>query len=192
MRIFITGGCKNGKSSCAQRIAFKQKTHLNPLYYIATMTASDDEDRKRIERHRKEREGLGFITIEQPNGIENILEQRDHRGSFLLDSLTALLANEMFSASGSFDENAHERIAAGMLKILSCIQNIVIVSDYIYSGALIYDMFTEAYRKTLAALDKLAAKNCDAVLEAAYTQIIAHKGGDLLKNAFDGVLCEIH
>ena len=183
MKVFISGGCKNGKSTYALALAKRQP---GPLYYIATMNAADREDDERIAKHRREREGLGFITLEQPRCIENILEKCDHDGSFLLDSLTALLANEMFSSQvGSenvenvFDTGACERISSGLIKILSKIRRIVIVSDYIYSDAILFDPLTEEYRKSLAAIDRLAAKHCGVVLEAAYAQLIAHKGGNI-------------
>ena len=177
MRIFISGGCKNGKSTYGQKLAKRQQS--GSLYYIATMAAAGHEDEERIAKHRREREGLGFITIEQPRGIESILEKCDRAGSFLLDSLTALLANEMFSTLDVVDSNAYKRIAGGLTQVLNQIQHIVIVSDYIYSDAILYDPLTEEYRKSLAALDRLAAKHCDVVLEAAYAQIIVHKGGDI-------------
>lgn len=180
MRIFISGGCKNGKSTYAQQMAKKQSSASRPLYYIATMSATDKEDEERIIKHQAERDGWGFTTIEQPRKIEEILDKHDCEGSFLLDSLTALLANEMFSATGDFDGSACERIAAGLEKVLNRVQNIVIVSDYIYSDAHIYESLTEEYRKSLAVLDRLAAQHCDAVLEVSYTQIITHKGRDLL------------
>ena len=49
---------------------------------------------------------------------------------------------------------------------------------------MLYDPITESYRKSLASLDRLAAGLCDVVLEAAYTQIIVHKGGDAFKERF--------
>jgi len=173
MRIFISGGCKNGKSTYAQKLAKMQQN--GKLYYIATMQATDNEDDERIIRHIEERFGWGFTTIEQPRNIEKILEKCDPGGSFLLDSLTALLANEMFAPSG-VDESAYKRVASQLLSVIHAIPNIVIVSDYIYSDAMLYDPLTEAYRKSLATLDRLAATHCDTVLEAAYTQIIVHKG----------------
>ena len=172
MRVFISGGCKNGKSTYAQNYAHAQG---EPLYYIATMDAVDHEDVERIRRHRAERVGMGFITIEQPTRIEEVLEKCDVQGSFLLDSLTALLANEMFSSSGSVDESACKRVADGVVKVLERVRNIVIVSDYIYSDAMLYDPLTQRYRKDLAHLDRVAAQYSDAVLEIAYTQIITHK-----------------
>jgi len=177
MRIFISGGCKNGKSYYAQRLAKGQAS--GPLYYVATMTSADSEDDARIKRHLADRDGWGFITVEQPNDIQNILRGCDHAGSFLLDSLTALLANEMFPRNGNINENAAQKISGELAQAIQSLENIVIVSDYIYSDALHFDPLTELYRKSLAVLDRLAAKHCDVVLEAAYTSITAHKGEEL-------------
>ena len=184
MRVFISGGCKNGKSYYAQHLA-KDQQGGQSLYYIATMNAVDQEDDVRITRHREERLGWGFTTIEQGRRIEGILQQCDPNGSFLLDSLTALLANEMFPPETPMqvDEHASGRIAGGLLQVLDGISNIVIVSDYIYSDALVFDPLTELYRKSLASLDCLAAKHCDVVLEVCYTQIIVHKGKELFSCA---------
>ena len=172
MRVFISGGCKNGKSYHAQRMAKEQPAR--PLYYIATMAPADSEDDERIKRHRREREGWGFETIEQPGRIEEILHKCDPGGSFLLDSLTALLAGEMFPQSGGVDAEAAGRIAKGLSDVICGIENIVIVSDYIYCDAGIYDPLTEKYRKSLAMLDRMAARGCDTVLEIAYSGVIVH------------------
>ena len=185
MKIFISGGCKNGKSYYAQRYAKRSVQCLakarqtGPLYYIATMKSADPEDDERIVRHRRERDGWGFTTIEQFFDIEKILENCDHNGSFLLDSLTALLANEMFPPSGDINEHAAQKIKGALLRITNNVKNIVIVSDYIYSDALLYDPLTEKYRKSLAEIDRAVAGNCDIVLEAAYTNMVVHKGKDL-------------
>lgn len=179
MRVFISGGCKNGKSTYAQMLA-KRQAASTPLYYIATMVSADHEDTARILRHQQEREGWGFTTVEQPTDITAILDTCDPSGSFLLDSTTALLANEMFTTLGTCDDTAFDRLAQDLTCILDRVHNIVIVSDYIYSDAMQYDSFTEEYRRHLGALDCLLAAKCDVVLEAAYTQIITHKGAGLI------------
>ncbi|MCL2704245.1 MAG: bifunctional adenosylcobinamide kinase/adenosylcobinamide-phosphate guanylyltransferase [Defluviitaleaceae bacterium] len=175
MRIFVSGGCKNGKSFYAQHLAKAQ--NMGFLYYVATMKPVDSEDDERIVRHRAERENWGFLTIEQPVCIEEILNKSDSRGSFLLDSVTALLANEMFLPDGSVNENAADKIINGFSQLLKNIEDIVIVSDYIYSDAVIYDPLTEKYRESLAGIDKYLAKLCDVVIEVAFTNVIIHKGG---------------
>ena len=185
MRIFISGGCKNGKSYCAQRIAKAQQKDL--LYYIATMRSVDTEDDERIMRHRRERRGWEFLTIEQPDNIENILKKCGCGGSFLLDSLTALLANEMFLPDGTVNENAAKKITDGLSQIAANIKNIVIVSDYIYSDAFIYDELTEKYRRSLAEIDCVAIKNCDVALEVAYTNVIIHKGKEIFGEIYEKI-----
>ncbi|MCL2140423.1 MAG: bifunctional adenosylcobinamide kinase/adenosylcobinamide-phosphate guanylyltransferase [Dehalococcoidia bacterium] len=174
MRIFISGGCKNGKSYHAERLAVNQA--LRPLYYIATMRALDDDDRARIVRHQNERAGKGFITLQQSRSISQILTNCDCRGSFLIDSLTALLASEMFTAGGKVDRQAGNKIIEEIQLIIERIENIVLVSDYIYSDTLSYDLLSEAYRKALAAIDRCVAGLCDTVLEVSYSQLTVHKG----------------
>jgi len=196
MKIFISGGCKNGKSYLAQSIARaqnlaqSQKTALthdaaqpaaSGLYYVATMRPYDSEDHERIARHRKEREGCGFTTIEQPYDIEKILDICGSGDSVLLDSLTALLANEMFLPDNCVNVHANEKINAALLQITAQLDNIVIVSDYIYGDAQQFDELTENYMKSLAMIDKTAATNCDVVLEACYTNIVVHKGKEMFE-----------
>ena len=185
MKIFISGGCKNGKSYYAEHLAKAQSENL--LYYIATMKPADNEDNERIERHRRERDGYGWTTIEQHADIEVILDKCDHSGSFLLDSLTALLANEMFLPDGSVNEWASEKITKGLSFVINNIKNIVIVSDYIYSDAKLYDAFTEEYRKSLAEIDREAARLCDIVLEASFANIIVHKEGEAFIAAYNKI-----
>ncbi|MCL2366194.1 MAG: bifunctional adenosylcobinamide kinase/adenosylcobinamide-phosphate guanylyltransferase [Oscillospiraceae bacterium] len=186
MKVFVSGGCKNGKSFYAQRLA-KDAAHIDggislPLYYIATMRPVDSEDDARIARHIDERDGWGFATVEQYERIEEILLKCDCGGSFLLDSLTALLAEEMFRPDGRVDEQAAVRIVQGLTEILDSVSNIVIVSDYIYSDAAVFDPLTELYRKSLAMIDRVAAEMCDVVLEVAYAGVTVHKGKDVFRH----------
>ena len=175
MSVYISGGCKNGKSYYAQHIA---KALGEPLYYLATMIPCDEEDRARIRRHIAERDGWGFETIECGYDILSALETADCRGAFLLDSVTALLSNEMFRADGSFDAESPVRVAAALTEFVKRAPNTVLVSDYIYSEAALYPPMVEAYREGLAYIDKALAKVCEYVLEAVNGNIIVHKGDE--------------
>ena len=172
MSTYISGGCKNGKSVYAQRVA---KAGGTPLYYIATMIPHDHEDLARIRRHREERAGWGFETLECGRDILACLEGVDVRGAFLLDSVTALLSNEMFTDAG-MDEAAPERIADALEAFVRRAPNTVLVSDFIFSDAMLYDAWTEAYRQGLATVDRRLAKACDNVIEVVSGQFIVHKG----------------
>ena len=99
----------------------------------------------------------------------------DRDGVFLLDSVTALLANAMFGM-GDFDEHAAEKVSEDLLRFAELSCNVVFVSDYIYSEARIFDDFTESYRRGLALIDRALANKCELVCEVICGNVIAHKG----------------
>ena len=122
MRVFFCGGCKNGKSTLAERTV-KALAGDGPLYYIATMIPHDEEDRARIRRHVAQRAGMGFITLEQGRNILGCLDKAGPEGAFLLDSVTALLSNEMFLPDGGFDPDAGDRVGAELRELASRAKN---------------------------------------------------------------------
>ncbi|MEG0157349.1 MAG: bifunctional adenosylcobinamide kinase/adenosylcobinamide-phosphate guanylyltransferase, partial [Anaerovoracaceae bacterium] len=148
MNTLISGGCKNGKSYYAQELAKDRATAAGvPLYYLATMDPRDEEDRLRIARHIEERAGWGFVTIEEPYRISNCLSVVETKGIFLLDSVTALLANVMFGKGRN--ESAVEEVAEDLLFFAEKTGGTIFVSDFIYGDGVAYDASTEAYRKGL-------------------------------------------
>ncbi|MBP5780131.1 MAG: bifunctional adenosylcobinamide kinase/adenosylcobinamide-phosphate guanylyltransferase [Clostridia bacterium] len=178
MNVLISGGCKNGKTAFAQEIALKL-SGSGRRYYVATMLAYDDEDPARIDRHINDNAVLRFETIEQPRNIAACLDREGPDGTFLVDSVTALLLNEMFPDidATEADPDAVSRCRDGLLGITANAGNAIFVSDYIYSDAARYDAFTENYRSSLAAIDRALAEACDTVIELCAGNVIFHKGG---------------
>ena len=174
MKVFFSGGCKNGKSTLAER-TIKALAGNGPLYYIATMIPHDEEDRERIRRHVASRAGMGFITLEQGTDVLRCLENADPEGAFLLDSVTALLSNEMWP-DGGYDPDAGERTAQQLRELTRRAKNIVFVSDFIYADAGRYDEDTERYRHALAMCDHALARECDTVVEVVSTNPVIYKG----------------
>lgn len=177
MIVLITGGCKNGKSNRAQDLAvsFSQK-QKGKLYYVATMISTGVEDDERIKKHVENRKDLGFDTIELKYRIEDLAEvirKDENPPAFLVDSLTALLANEMFrtDAKGNFyvDHDAAGRVQKGLGILIDECQksgaSIVFVSDGIYSDSIIYGDETIEYQRGLAQLEQLISKRADEVME---------------------------
>ncbi len=175
MTVFISGGCKNGKSTLAERVS-RALAGNGPLYYIATMIPHDEEDEARIRRHVAERDGMGFITLEQGTDILGCLDRADRGGAFLLDSVTALLSNEMFRPGGVMDAGAGERVAEELRRFALSCGNAVFVSDFIYADAGRYDEYTETYRRGLALCDAALARTCDTVVEVCSSCYTLHKG----------------
>lgn len=175
MTVFLSGGAKNGKSSLAQDLAVRLSGD-GPRYYVATMIPVDEEDRQRIRNHVADRAGLGFRTVECGRNILSCLDEVDRNGTFLLDSVTALLMNEMFRENG-IDKDAGSRCAGELAAFARSVKNAVIVSDAIYTDAARYDEITELYRSALAAADRSVAEACDTVIEMVAGQPVIYKGG---------------
>ena len=89
----ITGGSGSGKSAWGESwIAGEAKGR--PLIYIATMRPGGEEAKRRILRHRRQRAGRGFQTVECPEDLEKL---KIPAGSgVLLECRSNLAANELY------------------------------------------------------------------------------------------------
>jgi len=88
--IFITGGCRSGKSRYA--LDYVNQHFLKKLY-LATCEALDEEMAQRIEQHKKMR-GPEWRTIEEPVEIvDKIRQYGDKVEVILLDCITLWLSN---------------------------------------------------------------------------------------------------
>ena len=172
MTYFISGGAKNGKSTLAQDIAVALG---GKRYYVATMISTGAEDDERIRRHIADRAGLGFETVEC---FKNILSVADPEGTFLVDSVTALIQNSLFPMEKNYalDLDAANRCADELVEFAHIVRHAVFVSDYIYSDAEAFSESTEMYRKCLADIDRRLAAVCDTVIEVSSGQHTVHKG----------------
>lgn len=97
MMYLIIGGSGSGKSAYAEELLFSLPD-AGKKYYIATMQVCDEESRRRVQKHRKQREGKRFDTIEQPVHVSGALTQMDAgKKSAMLECVSNLVANEMFA-----------------------------------------------------------------------------------------------
>ena len=177
MKAFISGGAKNGKTTLGQDLAVYLAAG-EKHYYVATMISADAEDDERIRRHIADRAGLDFETIECPRRILSCLDTADRNGVFLLDSVTALLLNELYPTptASEPDPDGALRCRQELLELCDRVENAVFVSDYIYADGIAYDAYTENYRRSLAWIDRALAARCDTVLEVMSGNILLHKG----------------
>ena len=174
MTYFLSCGSKSGKSMLAQRIA---KSLPAPHYYLATLRPTDEEDLAIVARHLKERDGWGFETIECERGILSALDLAQENGTFLLDSVTALLANEMFRPDGSVDASAGERLAENLVRFAALAEHVVFVADFVFSDGRDYGELTELYKKALGHVGLKLAEACGNVAELSASIPVWYKGG---------------
>jgi len=96
--VLISGSNNSGKSVYAEQLIARTS---GSRYYIATMRPCTEDNHRRIEKHRAQRKGLGFETLECPCQIGDAPISAD--GVVLLEDVSNLLANAMFEKGGSVD-----------------------------------------------------------------------------------------
>src|SRR5947207_15991618 len=115
--IFISGGVRSGKSSLAEKLAIKIASEEGGrLHYIATGVTFDKEMKERIKKHQQDRKTAKYqwIITEQSTNIGAIADRFNSRDILLLDCVTTLLNNELFSSEHRWDppflESIREKI----------------------------------------------------------------------------------
>ena len=177
MTALIVGGSKSGKSSLAQEIAVSL-AGTGPLYYLATMVPRDGEDLARIARHLEDRAGMGFATVEQGKNLPGCLARANREGTFLLDSVTALLTNEFFPPEKNYapDDHAGQRVGDDILSLARQVRHLVVVADDLFRDAARYDGTTESYRQALGGILCRLAEEAELVVEMTMGNPVVHKG----------------
>ena len=140
--------------------------------YIATMYPFDEESRKRVQRHRKMRQGKGFETVECYTGLDKI--RLPENCTVLLECMSNLVANEMFQEEGAH-ENTVEAVLKGVRHIREQAGNLVIVTNEIFSEAADYQGETELYQEYLGQINQKIAEIADQVVEVVYGIPVYHK-----------------
>ena len=163
MKCLVLGGSKSGKSYFSQETAKRLSQNGGGLFYLATMNPVDSEDQRRIARHRAERAGWGFETLEYPRRITDAAKRLDSSSVLLLDSVTSLLTNEMF-AEMKIRIGVENSIFDDISAVADRTGDIVLVSDLLFSDALFYDKATEGFRRGLGHLNQRLAELCDTVV----------------------------
>ena len=87
----VFGPNGSGKSLYAETLAAQTAA---PLVYIATMIPQTEDNFSRIEKHRRQREGKGFLTMEEPWDIDLLSISKET--VVLLEDASNLLANGIF------------------------------------------------------------------------------------------------
>lgn len=213
MMTFIAGGASSGKSRYAEQLASRlfqalregrrvttaeghsaqERTSDPALVYLATMQTAGEEAVRRIAHHRKQRERLAFLTVEQALHIGNAAFPD---GSVvLLEDIGNLCANEMFDEGGccsccgndltkALVENDATRditecagaIAKDVRTLADRCAHLVIVSVEAGCGGTDFDDMTRSYLQLLGTVNRMLAGSADNVCEVAAGMPVYHKG----------------
>lgn len=170
MITLVSGGAASGKSEYAEGLVLSAPAL--PRVYLATMEIWDEEDRRRMERHRQLRRGKGFLTIEASRNLEAV--SLPAGSAVLLECLSNLCVNECFGPEGF--SGAEARILAALEHLAKGCQELVIVTNELFSDGRTYDDASEAYKALLARLNLAIARQADRVIEVCCGIPICWKG----------------
>ena len=120
MITLVTGGSGSGKSEYAEGLILDSP--CSRRFYVATMIAYGKEGRDKVDRHRMLRRGKGFITIEKPRNVGEVMVGEYETGlspssrtgrALLLECVSNLAANEMFKEKGTGKEEGTQKEGTG-------------------------------------------------------------------------------
>jgi adenosylcobinamide kinase/adenosylcobinamide-phosphate guanylyltransferase len=151
-RILVLGGARSGKSALAERLALECG---EPVLYVATATAGDEEMAERIAMHRARRPP-SWRTLESPTRIA--VAPGDAR-TVLVEDLTFLLSN-LFEENAS---SAESRAAEEVEQLARVNVNVVVVSNEVGMGLVPPYPLGRVFRDALGRVNQLAASLVDEV-----------------------------
>ncbi|MDR2841850.1 MAG: bifunctional adenosylcobinamide kinase/adenosylcobinamide-phosphate guanylyltransferase [Spirochaetaceae bacterium] len=154
MITLITGGIKSGKSSRAISLAKEQ--FYFPASFIATAEALDNEMKARIIRHKEERQGLGFKTIEETLNIDSALASCEN--CVLLDCIPMWVNNIIYyKKENNFDSILDNFIHTAKNK------NCIVVTNETGMGNIPFDEEIRRYNIMLSDANKKIAAAANTV-----------------------------
>ena len=105
--ILVTGGARSGKSNFAEKLCIDRN---NSTAYIATSIPFDDEMKDRVKKHKESRP-QNWKTYEIYKDIYSIIEEisKNHK-TIILDCVTLLVNNLMFTYDLDIDKARQDEI----------------------------------------------------------------------------------
>ena len=175
MFILVTGASASGKSEYAEKRIMSLTPPNENAIYIATMQPFGDEGKARVEKHKKQRAGRRFDTLEiyrDLDSAERLNFADGQRKNILLECMSNLVANEMFDDSKPLAEKTNEavknKILSGVQHLIKKSENLVIVTNEVFSDTMDYDSENLRYIELLGSINQSLVRYADEVVEVVY------------------------
>lgn len=156
MVTIVIGGAASGKSEFAEALV---QTLPGQRVYVATMEPYDGECLARIEKHRRQRAGKGFLTLERYRDLGGL--EVPAGANVLLECMSNLLANELYSPQGG----GSAAVLGGVERLCGRCAHLTIVTNEVFSGGCDYEGDTLRYLRELGAVNRTLAARADRVVE---------------------------
>ncbi len=167
--ILITGGARSGKSKFAQELAIKSG---EPVLFVATAEAGDEEMRERIEEHKKARPAT-WETLEVATHVGSQITQKAGRVKTVVVDCITLLVNNIFlkycqpDGEGIDAARVEKEIMAEIAELAGCIGQVpasfIIVTNEVGLGIVPANKMGRLYRDFLGRANQVLTKRADEV-----------------------------
>lgn len=158
---FITGGSRSGKSRHAQTLA---EARDGTRGYIATSAVYDDEMRARVDRHRAERAGRDWNTIEETTDLAGAIRAANER-VLLVDCLTLWVTNLLLKSEADGDLIGEDEIAAASRDVLDAARahggEIFFVTNEVGMGIVPENALARRFRDLAGRCNQVFANSAD-------------------------------
>ena len=167
--VLIIGGAGSGKSHFAQELAPKLG---EPVLFVATAEAGDEEMRQRIEQHQRAR-AAAWSTLEVTTQVGSQIEQKIGDAQVVIVDCITLLVNNIFS---QYSDQSGEQIDTPLIEsklmaevseLIECINRVdasfLIVTNEVGLGLVPANRMGRLYRDLLAKANQMLAQAADEV-----------------------------
>lgn len=167
--VLILGGGRSGKSAKAEQLARAQADR--EVLYVATAEPRDAEMEARVQRHRADRAGYGWRTLEAPTDtaarLRDALAAQPPR-AVVLDCLTILVSNVVCGLGEEPAAADAERQAVAAIESLMAVMresdaHWYIVSNEVGLGLVPATPLGRAFRDALGRVNQRLAAAADEV-----------------------------
>ena len=161
----ITGGARSGKSRLAQETAKKVG---GPVLFVATAEAGDEEMKRRIEAHRRNRP-TGWTTLEVMTDIGREISANTGRAqTVIIDCITLLVNNVFQQHEGADPATLEKEVEAEINGLIKCMERssarFIIVTNEVGLGIVPADEISRLYRDLLGKANQMLAERADEVI----------------------------
>jgi adenosylcobinamide kinase/adenosylcobinamide-phosphate guanylyltransferase len=167
----VLGGARSGKSRYVQTLT----AGISPVAFVATARPSDDEMRRKIERHRTERP-QEWRTIEEPLELDRVLAQEASNCKMLLIDCLTLYAASLLDAEGEDLIAIEDRLQRFYAALRAAPCSIALVSNEVGSGIVPAFPSGRKFRELLGGINQRVASAADNVLLMVAGLPLALKG----------------
>lgn len=151
----VIGGCRSGKSRYALEIA--EKINSSRQVFIATCQPRDEEMRRRVAQHRRQRSER-WHTVEEPLELPEAIESHSLPDTVVLvDCLTLWISNLLLQHTDSRPEEVAARSDRLVAALAGAEGPVILVSNEVGTGVVPENRLARMFRDAAGAVNQQAA-----------------------------------